>query len=129
MSFLFAVMICDPPPMVAYGTFQPDPPPYIKVQCAEPVIANAFWAGRSRPPYGYKDTVTYMCLPAYTYERSEYSDMWPRQSAETWTSQMSTKTSDTTLRPVNKSQPVMSEHDFILVQIILILCYLNPMDT
>ncbi|KAI3357714.1 hypothetical protein L3Q82_016119, partial [Scortum barcoo] len=48
------------------GTFQPAPPTCRMVRCSEPVISNAEWIGGSRPPYGFKATVTYRCLTGYT---------------------------------------------------------------
>ncbi|XP_049921038.1 regulator of complement activation group 2 gene 1 isoform X8 [Epinephelus moara] len=50
----------------ADGRFEPSPPTCIKVQCEEPVIANADWIWGSRPPHGYQSTVTYQCRSGYT---------------------------------------------------------------
>ncbi|XP_033484292.2 sushi, von Willebrand factor type A, EGF and pentraxin domain-containing protein 1-like isoform X3 [Epinephelus lanceolatus] len=50
----------------ADGGFEPSPPTCIKVQCEEPVIANAKWIWGSRPPHGYQSTVTYVCRSGYT---------------------------------------------------------------
>ncbi|XP_049921035.1 regulator of complement activation group 2 gene 1 isoform X5 [Epinephelus moara] len=50
----------------ADGRFDPPPPTCIKVQCEEPVIANADWIWGSRPPHGYQSTVTYQCRSGYT---------------------------------------------------------------
>ncbi|XP_047435631.1 complement component receptor 1-like protein isoform X5 [Mugil cephalus] len=47
------------------GRFTPDPPTCVRVQCFEPNVANADWAGGSRPPYGHLSTVTYQCNPGY----------------------------------------------------------------
>ncbi|XP_045912458.1 C4b-binding protein alpha chain-like isoform X3 [Micropterus dolomieu] len=47
------------------GTFVPDPPKCVKVQCGDPAIENANWVDGSRPPYGYKATVKYQCNPGY----------------------------------------------------------------
>ncbi|XP_069382856.1 C4b-binding protein alpha chain-like isoform X3 [Paralichthys olivaceus] len=47
------------------GRFKPDPPTCVMVTCDDPVIDNGFWAGGSRPPHGYKASVTFQCKPKY----------------------------------------------------------------
>ncbi|XP_061758951.1 C4b-binding protein alpha chain-like isoform X2 [Nerophis ophidion] len=44
--------------------FKPDPPNCVKVNCREPIVAKAEWA--ARPPYGYRDMLTFQCLEGYT---------------------------------------------------------------
>ncbi|XP_040009041.1 complement receptor type 1-like isoform X8 [Xiphias gladius] len=47
------------------GTFQPNPPSCIMVECEDPVIEHADWIEGSRKPHKYLSTVTYKCRPGY----------------------------------------------------------------
>ncbi|XP_025757178.1 C4b-binding protein alpha chain isoform X5 [Oreochromis niloticus] len=47
------------------GTFTPEPPKCIKVECGEPEISFGQWSSGARPPYGYKSTVTLQCNAGY----------------------------------------------------------------
>ncbi|XP_056279070.1 membrane cofactor protein-like isoform X2 [Pseudoliparis swirei] len=48
------------------GTFQPNPPTCVMVQCKDPDIDNGKWVSGSRRPYTYKSVVTLECLSGYT---------------------------------------------------------------
>ncbi|KAG7221687.1 hypothetical protein INR49_000054, partial [Caranx melampygus] len=50
------------------GTFTPDPPECINVNCDEPVIKNGGWNGGARPPYTYLSTVILKCEDGYQME-------------------------------------------------------------
>ncbi|XP_076598044.1 C4b-binding protein alpha chain-like isoform X2 [Chaetodon auriga] len=47
------------------GTFQPAPPTCIMVQCKDPDVKNGEWVQGSRPPFGYKATVTFKCRSGF----------------------------------------------------------------
>ncbi|XP_068184456.1 membrane cofactor protein-like isoform X6 [Antennarius striatus] len=47
------------------GSFKPDAPTCVKVECPDPDIKNAEWVTGSRPPHGFKATVTYRCLSGF----------------------------------------------------------------
>ncbi|XP_076598038.1 membrane cofactor protein-like isoform X4 [Chaetodon auriga] len=47
------------------GTFQPAPPTCIMVQCKDPDVKNGDWVQGSRPPFGYKATVTFKCRSGF----------------------------------------------------------------
>uniref|UniRef100_A0A3P8QTZ8 Uncharacterized protein n=1 Tax=Astatotilapia calliptera TaxID=8154 RepID=A0A3P8QTZ8_ASTCA len=47
------------------GTFKPEPPKCIKVECGEPEISFGQWSSGARPPYGYSSTVTLQCNTGY----------------------------------------------------------------
>ncbi|XP_041801187.1 complement receptor type 1-like isoform X2 [Chelmon rostratus] len=47
------------------GTFQPDPPTCLTVQCEDPHVEDGDWVDGSRPPYGYKATVIFRCRSGY----------------------------------------------------------------
>nr|XP_024662198.1 membrane cofactor protein isoform X3 [Maylandia zebra] len=47
------------------GTFKPEPPKCIKVECGEPEISFGQWSSGARPPYGYLSTVTLQCNTGY----------------------------------------------------------------
>ncbi|XP_068453740.1 membrane cofactor protein-like isoform X9 [Clinocottus analis] len=48
------------------GTFKPASPTCVTVQCKDPDIKNANWAGGSRPPHKYMSTVSFDCITGYT---------------------------------------------------------------
>ncbi|XP_028309762.1 membrane cofactor protein-like isoform X1 [Gouania willdenowi] len=47
------------------GTFKPNPPVCVSVQCDEHKVEFAEWVGGARFPYKYRDTVVLKCLPGY----------------------------------------------------------------
>ncbi|KAM9855147.1 C4b-binding protein alpha chain-like [Aulostomus maculatus] len=47
------------------GSFQPNPPKCVKVSCPDVFIANGEFVQGSRPPHGYKDTLTFQCKPRF----------------------------------------------------------------
>ncbi|XP_053173308.1 regulator of complement activation group 2 gene 1 isoform X1 [Scomber japonicus] len=51
--------------------FEPSPPTCVKVDCLDPRIPNSEFVQGSRPPHGYKATVTFECKPGYTMEGSD----------------------------------------------------------
>ncbi|XP_076734588.1 membrane cofactor protein-like isoform X3 [Maylandia zebra] len=48
------------------GTFKPEPPKCIKVECEDPEISFGQLSSGARPPYGYLSTVTLQCNAGYT---------------------------------------------------------------
>ncbi|KAM9351035.1 C4b-binding protein alpha chain [Symphorus nematophorus] len=48
-----------------HGKFTPHPPTCVRVQCEEPVIKNGDWVQGSRPPYGFRATLTYKCKKGF----------------------------------------------------------------
>ncbi|XP_031597814.2 membrane cofactor protein-like isoform X1 [Oreochromis aureus] len=47
------------------GTFKPEPPKCIKVECGDPEIPFGQWSSGARPPYGYMSNVTLQCNTGY----------------------------------------------------------------
>lgn len=48
------------------GTFKPEPPKCIKVECGDPEISFGQWSSGARPPYGHLSTVILQCNAGYT---------------------------------------------------------------
>ncbi|XP_068604173.1 C4b-binding protein alpha chain-like isoform X2 [Brachionichthys hirsutus] len=47
------------------GTFRPEAPECVKVNCEEPDIDNAEWIGGSRPPHGHMALTMFSCLAGF----------------------------------------------------------------
>ncbi|XP_028265541.1 membrane cofactor protein-like isoform X2 [Parambassis ranga] len=52
------------------GTFKPAPPKCVKVNCPDVEVENADWLSGSRPPHGYKATMTFKCRRDYVMKGS-----------------------------------------------------------
>ncbi|XP_063319180.1 C4b-binding protein alpha chain-like isoform X2 [Pelmatolapia mariae] len=96
------------------GTFKPEPPKCIKVECGEPEISFGQWSNGARPPYGYKSTVTLQCNTGYkmigsatlTCElNSEWSPGLPRCIPNPMTTTTTTTTTITTTNPSTPKKP------------------------
>ncbi|XP_057674246.1 membrane cofactor protein-like isoform X1 [Corythoichthys intestinalis] len=91
-------------------TFNPKPPKCIQVKCKDLDIPNAEIVSGGGPPYGYKASVTFRCLPGYEMvgSRSPTCDITSRWSPDPPTCQRkgtTTSTTPTTKRPDGKDTP------------------------
>uniref|UniRef100_A0A3Q2WGK8 C4b-binding protein alpha chain-like n=1 Tax=Haplochromis burtoni TaxID=8153 RepID=A0A3Q2WGK8_HAPBU len=98
------------------GTFKPEPPKCIKVECGEPEISFGQWSSGARPPYGYLSTVTLRCNTGYkmigsatvTCElNSQWSPALPQCIPNPTTTTTTTTTTITTTNPSTPKKPTV----------------------
>ncbi|XP_013770344.1 membrane cofactor protein-like isoform X2 [Pundamilia nyererei] len=98
------------------GTFKPEPPKCIKVECEDPEISFGQLSSGARPPYGYSSTVILQCNGGYTMIGSatvmcELNGQWspglPRCIPKPATTTTTTTTTITTTNPSTPKKPAV----------------------
>ena len=92
------------------------------VRCEDPNIANGHQVDGSRPPHGYRSTVTYECISGYVMEggRTLTCGIDSQWSPGLPTCQSKSLIEITTwCKSVKKSQPVRFDHDENMISILI----------